>query len=279
MKRIGLMVHGKRKDAVACAAKATLFLQEAGIAVLAEDDAAACLAGVTPFSCATEKPDAILSLGGDGTLLRGAQAAVKWDVPLLGVNLGRVGFLAEAEPEDINDVLRCLLEGSYSLEERVLLDVRAKGQRWVALNDVVVRRGGYARIITLDALVDGELAGRYIADGLVVSTPTGSTGYSLSAGGPIVSPNVDCMVITPICAHSLQHRPCVVPGSAEITLRLGKDAEQRACLEVDGQSIADLAAGDCVSISKAAERIRLVRTRQQAQFFQLVRDKLAEWSR
>lgn len=278
MKRIGLMVHGKRKDAVACAAKATLFLQGAGIAVQAEDDAAACLAGVTPFSRATEKPDAILSLGGDGTLLRGAQAAVKWDVPLLGVNLGRVGFLAEAEPEDINDVLRGLLEGDYSLEERGLLDVRANGQRWLALNDVVVSRGGYSRLITLEALVDGERAGRYIADGLVVTTPTGSTGYSLSAGGPIVSPNVDCMVITPICAHSLQHRPCVVHGDAEIRLQLGTDVELRASLQVDGQSIAGLSAGDCITIGKAAERIRLIRT-QPAHFFQLVRDKLAEWSR
>lgn len=278
MERIGLMVHGSRQDAVACAAKATRFLQRAGIKVQAEEDAAACLAGVTPFSQATEKPDAILSLGGDGTLLRGAQAAVKWNVPLLGVNLGRVGFLAEAEPENIEDVLQQLLEGDYTLEERDLLSVETATERWLALNDVVVSRGGYARLITLDALVDGECAGRYVADGLVVTTPTGSTGYSLSAGGPIVSPHVDCMVITPICAHSLQHRPCVVPGSADIRLELGTDAEQQASLQVDGQSYALLKAGDWVNIHKAEEKIRLVRTRPR-QFFQLVRDKLAEWSR
>lgn len=278
MERIGLMVHGKRKDAVACAEKATKFLQGAGIAVQAEEDAAARLPGVTPFSQAKEKPDAILSLGGDGTLLRGAQAAVKWNIPLLGVNLGRVGFLAEAEPEDINDVLRALLEGRFTLEERFLLSVQRGESRWLALNDVVVSRGGYARLITLDALVDGERAGRYIADGLVVTTPTGSTGYSLSAGGPIVSPYVDCTVITPICAHSLQHRPCVVPGDAEICLQLGSDHEVHACLQVDGQNCADLAAGDSVLISKAPEKIQLIRT-QPAQFFQLVRDKLVEWSR
>lgn len=278
MERIGLMVHGKRKDAVACAEKATRFLQSAGVAVQAEEDAAERLQGVTPFSKATEKPDMILSLGGDGTLLRGAQAAVKWNIPLLGVNLGRIGFLAEAEPEDINDVLRSLLEGKYTLEERSLLSVRRSESRWLALNDVVVSRGGYARLITLEALVDGERAGRYIADGLVVTTPTGSTGYSLSAGGPIVSPYVDCTVITPICAHSLQHRPCVVPGDAEIRLQLGSDAELRASLQVDGQSCADLSAGDSVVISKAPEKIQLIRT-QPARFFQLVRDKLAEWSR
>lgn len=278
MERIGLMVHGSREDAVACAAKAARFLQGAGIKVQAEEDAAACLVGVTPFSQATEKPDAILSLGGDGTLLRGAQAAVKWNVPLLGVNLGRVGFLAEAEPENIEDVLRCLLAGEYTLEERGLLSVETQDDRWLALNDVVVSRGGYARLITLDALVDGERAGRYIADGLVVTTPTGSTGYSLSAGGPIVSPHVDCMVITPICAHSLQHRPCVVPGNAKIRLELETDTEQHASLQVDGQSYATLKAGDWVNICKGSEKIRLVRTRP-TQFFQLVRDKLAEWSR
>ena len=278
MERIGLMVHGSRQDAVACAAKATRFLQRAGIKVQAEEDAAACLAGVMPFSQATEKPDAILSLGGDGTLLRGAQAAVKWNVPLLGVNLGRVGFLAEAEPENIEDVLQQLLEGDYTLEERGLLSVETNTERWLALNDVVVSRGGYARLITLDALVDGERAGRYVADGLVVTTPTGSTGYSLSAGGPIVSPHVDCMVITPICAHSLQHRPCVVPGHASIRLELKADAEQHASLQVDGQSCAAMKAGDWATISKAGKNIRLIRTRP-AHFFQLVRDKLTEWSR
>lgn len=278
MKRIGLMVHGKREDALACAARAAQFLQGAGISVQAEDEAAACLIGVMPFSQAEEPPEVILSLGGDGTLLRGVQAAIRWDIPLLGVNLGRVGFLAEAEPENIEDVLRCLLEGSYSLEERALLDVQLQDQRWLALNDVVVSRGGYARLITLDALVDGDTAGRYVADGLVVATPTGSTGYSLSAGGPIVSPSVDCMVITPICAHSLQHRPCVVPGRAAIRLELGSDAEQHASLQVDGQSCAMLKAGDWATIRKADKRIRLIRTRP-AHFFQLVRDKLTEWSR
>lgn len=277
MKRIGLMVHGKREDALACAAHVTRYMQKANVSVQAEDEAAACLIGVTPFSQAEKKPDVILSLGGDGTLLRGAQAALRWDIPLLGINLGRVGFLAEAEPENIEDVLNCLLQGHYSLEERSLLDVCLKDQHWTALNDVVVSRGGYARLITLEALVDGDTVGRYVADGLVVATPTGSTGYSLSAGGPIVSPHVDCMVITPICAHSLQHRPCVVPGGASIRLELEKGAEQHASLQVDGQSCASLRAGDWITICKAGQTIRLIRT-QPAHFFQLVRNKLTEWS-
>lgn len=278
MKRIGLMVHGRRADAIACAAKAARFLQDAGVAVQAEEDAAARLTGVTPFSQAEEPPEMILSLGGDGTLLRGAQAAVRWDVPLLGINLGQVGFLAEAEPEDVNDVLQSLLDGRLTQEERPLLEVSCGKESWLALNDAVISRGGYARLITLDVLVADEFAGRYVADGLVVATPTGSTGYSLSAGGPIVSPYVDAMIVTPICAHSLQHRPCVVPGSAEIRLKLGNDDEQQACLEVDGQSCAQLAAGSQVCIRQSEKKVRLVRI-QPAHFFQLVRDKLTEWSR
>lgn len=278
MERIGLMVHGRREDARACAVQAAKFLQDAGVAVQAEDDAAQHLAGVTPFSQCREAPQAILTLGGDGTLLRGAQAAVKWDVPLLGINLGRVGFLAEAEKESLTDVLRMLLEGDFTLEERPLLQVTAGDESWLALNDAVISRGGYARLITVDTLVDGERTGRYVADGLVVATPTGSTGYSLSAGGPIVSPRVDAMILTPICAHSLQHRPCVVPMDAQIRLMLGTDMEQHACLEIDGQTCAQLTAGSQVHIRCADKRIRLIRT-QSTRFFQLVQEKLAEWSR
>ena len=141
-----------------------------------------------------------------------------------------------------------------------------------------VCRGGYARLITVTALVDGALAGHYIADGLVVATPTGSTGYSLSAGGPIISPKVDCMVLTPICAHSLQHRPTVVQGSAQIRLLLGSDAPQSACLQVDGQTYAQLDDGAVVEISRADRTLQLIRTSDQP-FFNLVREKLTEWTR
>ena len=135
------------------------------------------------------------------------------------MNLGRVGFLAEGEADALPKLLDKVIRGDYETERRAVLSVQMNGQSWYAINDVVMSRGGYARLITVTALVDGELAGHYIADGLVVATPTGSTGYSLSAGGPIISPKVDCMVLTPICAHSLQHRPTVVQGSAQIRLR------------------------------------------------------------
>ena len=146
------------------------------------------------------------------------------------------------------------------------------------MNDVVISRGGSARLITINAWVDGELSGRYVADGLVVATPTGSTGYSLSAGGPIVSPKVDCMVITPICAHTLQHRPTVVHGGAEIALELRPEDAQTALLQVDGQSCAELYHGMRAEVHMDTKSIRLIRLRPQ-NFFQLVRDKLTEWTR
>ncbi|MBQ2952770.1 MAG: NAD(+)/NADH kinase [Clostridia bacterium] len=276
--RIGLMVHGRREDAVSRAKQAAEYLLARGVTVTAEDDAAALLGPeVMPFSQA-HGADFIVALGGDGTLLRGAQYALRWDAALLGVNMGRVGFLAEVEPEGLEAALDAVMTGQYRTELRPLLEVRCGQKGWYALNDVVISRGGYSRLITIDALVDGDSTGRYVADGLIVATPTGSTGYSLSAGGPVISPRVDCMVITPICAHTLQHRPCVVHGGANIRLRLCEEDVQRATLEVDGQTCQELQGGMQVDVHKDERALRLIRLRQ-TRFFQTVRGKLTEWTR
>ncbi len=276
--RIGLMVHGRREDAVAAAKRATAYLQMRGVSVLAEDDAAPLLGpGVTAFSDA-HGADVILTLGGDGTLLRGAQMALRWDASLLGVTMGRVGFQAEIGPEALDEALEAVIAGNCRTETRPILEVRCAGRTWYALNDVVVSRGGYSRLITIDALVDGDSTGRYVADGLIVATPTGSTGYCLSAGGPVVSPKVDCMIITPICAHTLQHRPCVVHGGARIRLSLCAEDVQSATLEVDGQTCQELHGGMQVEVRKDERALRLIRLKE-SRFFQTVRDKLTEWTR
>ena len=276
MLHIGMILHSRRPDALDMAAKIVAYLELRGASVSAEDEFAADL-GVSPFSGA-EKADVIISLGGDGTLLRGIQYAFRWEAPLLGINLGRVGFLTETEPGDMEAALEAVLHGTYEVETRPVLRVEAENRCWYALNDVVLSRGGRARLTTINAYVDGELAGRYVADGVVVATPTGSTGYSLSAGGPIVSPKVDCMVITPICAHTLQHRPAVVYGGAQIKLALSPEDMQTASLQVDGQSCQELQSGMQVEIRMDARPIRLIRLKEQ-HFFQLVRDKLTEWTR
>lgn len=276
MLRIGIILHSKRQDALEYAARVVSYLTERRVDVCAEDEFAQEL-GVTAFSQA-DRADVIVSLGGDGTLLRGVQYAFRWEAALLGINMGRVGFLTEVEPRDIELALNAVISGSYDIEERPVLHVSAGEQHWHALNDVVLSRGGSARLTTINAWVDGELSGRYVADGVIVATPTGSTGYSLSAGGPIVSPKVNCMVITPICAHTLQHRPTVVHGGAQISLELRPEDVQVAALQVDGQSCMELTAGMRAEIRMDARPIRLIRLKPQ-NFFQLVRDKLTEWTR
>ena len=276
MLRIGIILHAKRQDAMRYAARVAAYLRANRVEVCAEDDFAGEL-GVMPFS-QVDRADVIVSLGGDGTLLRGVQYAFRWEAELLGINMGRVGFLTEVEPDEIEAALGAVIRGEYDVETRPVLHVEAGGQHWHALNDVVLSRGGRPRLTTINAWVDGELSGRYVADGVVVATPTGSTGYSLSAGGPIVSPKVDCMVITPICAHTLQHRPTVVYGGANITLELLPDDVQTASLQVDGQSCLELDGGMRAEIRMDARPIRLIRLKPQ-HFFQLVRDKLTEWTR
>ncbi len=273
---IGIILHSRRQDALAYARQIVAFLNARQVTVCAEDEFAGDL-GVKCFS-ETVKADVIVSLGGDGTLLRGVQYAFQWEAALLGINLGRVGFLTEVEPQEIERALADVIEGRYELDERPVLHVSAGEKHWHALNDVVLSRGGRARLTTINALVDGELSGRFVADGVVVATPTGSTGYSLSAGGPIISPKVKCMVITPICAHTLQHRPTVVHGEASIRLELQPEDVQTASLQVDGQSCMELTSGMYADVRMDARPLRLIRMKPQ-NFFQLVRDKLTEWTR
>ena len=166
--------------------------------------------------------DILISLGGDGTLLRGARLACQLGIPILGVNLGRVGFLAAAGPGAALETLRRVVRGEYTIESRLALSARVGdvGDERLAINDVVIHKGGIARVIRISVAADGQEVGIYSGDGIIVSTPTGSTAYSMSAGGPIVVPGVDALVITAICPHTLAVRPLVVSASATLSLRV-----------------------------------------------------------
>lgn len=209
--------------------------------------------------------DALVTLGGDGTLLRGARSLQGAPVPVLGVNLGRVGFLTAAMPDHAEDALTRLAEGRYVTEKRRTLQaaiVSPRNERTalpVALNDVVIHKGGVARLIRLNVQVNGSEVGKYSADGLVVATPTGSTAYSLSAGGPIIVPNVDALVITPICAHTLAVRPVVVPADAEITVVPMKPWAEDLLISVDGQQATVLGSDARVELKSGGPPIILVR--------------------
>jgi Predicted sugar kinase len=220
--------------------------------------------------------DLLLVLGGDGTLLSMARLVGDLNVPILGVNLGGLGFLTALTIDELFPALEALLRGDLLVEERMMLAARVtrQGERlseYVALNDVVITKSAMSRIINLDVSVQGQFATAYRADGLIVSTPTGSTAYSLSAGGPIVFPTMDAIVLTPICSHTLTNRPIVLPGGQPIDVTLQSD--QDVMLTMDGQVGFHLKRGDRIEIRRAAARIRLLRFPQK-HFFSVLRTKL-----
>ncbi|WP_324717607.1 NAD(+)/NADH kinase [Carboxydochorda subterranea] len=208
--------------------------------------------------------DVVVVFGGDGALLHAARQAAPQGVPVLGVNVGRLGFLAEVEASEFPSMLGRLVQGGFGVEERMMVEaelIRAEGHgthRWLALNDVVVARTTYSRITRLEARVTNDVIGAFPADGLIVATPTGSTAYSLSAGGPIVHPLLDCFVITPICPHSLVARPVVIRPEETITV-LAHGPSEDLVLTVDGQLSEPMHPEDEVVVRRAPFRARLVR--------------------
>ncbi|MCL6453211.1 MAG: NAD(+)/NADH kinase [Alicyclobacillus sp.] len=216
-------------------------------------------------------------LGGDGTLLGVARDLAEWDVPLLGINVGHLGFLSEADPGSLVDTVRRVRDRAYDLERRMMLAARicrsgCEDVRHVALNDIGIGKGALARMVQVDVHVDGVLADSFRGDGVIVSTPTGSTAYSLSCGGPILAPHLQVMLITPVCAHSLVSRPCVVGGEQVVQLVV-RAAHRDLGLTVDGQVGVPLLPGDEVEIRRAPVAATLVKWRDR-QFFQVLRTKL-----
>src|SRR5690606_37465050 len=196
-----------------------------------------------------DEVDLLLTLGGDGTLLRGARMVARSGVPVLGINLGHLGFLTSLSPEEMDAGLDRLMAGNTLLDERMVLEIRAEAadgtvhSSALAINDAVLHRAGVARMLRLAVYVHGEEVGTYSADGIILSTPTGSTAYSLSAGGPIVAPVVDCIIATPICPHTLAVRPLILSAAETVTVEVLSPTEE-LILTVDGQERANLVPGD-----------------------------------
>ncbi len=221
-------------------------------------------------------PDFALVLGGDGTLLSAARAVAHEEVPILAVNLGSLGFLTEVPLSEIFATLEAVDAGQCPVEERSVLEARLfrAGEciaRHFALNDVVVNKSAISRLVDFDLLIDGVFVFNYKADGVIIATPTGSTAYSLAAGGPVMMPAVEGMVVTPVCPHSLTHRPLVVTDKAQIELRVETGAEE-AFLSIDGQVGVPVKQGDRVVCQRAAHTVKLLRVRRT--FFDVLRNKL-----
>lgn len=251
-----------------------------GVSLVAEPGLAQCFRQPPP-SLDGARLDYLVTFGGDGTLLRGARILKGAAVPILGVNLGRVGFLTTARPEDFDDALDAMIRGDYVTEPRKTLRTSVAGrsvpelESVIALNDVVLHKGGVARVVRMHVYIGGSLLGAYSADGIIVSTPTGSTAYALSAGGPIVVPDVDCLVIAAICPHSLAVRPVVVPSDAPIEVEPLPPWTDEVLVSVDGQVSTAVAPGDRVRIVRSSEPVLLVRTGDET-FFTRMRRKL-QW--
>jgi len=235
-------------------------------------------ADAVPLEEAWDDVDVLLTLGGDGTLLRGARQAGPRGVPVVGCNLGHLGFMTAGPLEALDRMLERLVEGECEEEERLALDitvVRADAEepeRYYALNDVVVHKSGFARLITLRLWSDGEEVAQYSADGIIVSTATGSTAYSLSAGGPVLVPTLDAIVATPISPHTLAVRPVVVPAEARVTVEVCPRSEE-TIVTVDGQAGSDISVGDRVEAARSDHPVRLLKFPGQS-FFSVLRRKL-----
>lgn len=228
-----------------------------------------------------EGTECILVLGGDGTLIQAARDTVNRHIPLLGVNLGTLGYLAEIEKSGVQEALNHLMLDQYTIEPRMMLEgtvYREKEEsiREIALNDIVINRKGALRILDYEIRVNGEPLNCYSADGVIVSTPTGSTGYSLSAGGPIVSPKASMIVVTPICPHTLTARSIVLSGEDEVTLRLGsrrRDEREEAFVAFDGEVSVPIMTGDYVEIRKSSRTTEILKI-SKISFLEVLRNKM-----
>jgi NAD+ kinase len=280
VKRVGLVAKPDAAEAQRVVRQVVDWLGARGITVVLEKETAALVPSTSAATASkSELPgqvDALIVLGGDGTLLSMARAVGDLGVPILGVNLGGLGFLTATTLEEMLPALEALLAGGMAVEERMMLAARVVrgGQPtgdYIALNDVVITKSAMSRIIDLAVSVDGRHATAYRADGLIISTPTGSTAYNLSAGGPILFPTMDAVVLTPIAPHTLSNRPIVLPGAQRIDVTLRVD--QEVMLTMDGQVGVPLRERDVVEVQKARARIRLMRF-DQKDFFSVLRTKL-----
>lgn len=231
---------------------------------------------------AIEKPgslDALLTLGGDGTLLRGARLIASHQVPIIGVNMGRLGFLTCCGGDQLTEALDHLARKEYTVESRMGLGATidrnggAVRESWVALNDVVVHKGGVARMASLKVGVNGEPIATYAADGIVISTPTGSTAYSLSAGGPVVFPTLESILVTPVSPHTLAIRPLLLPADSEVTVQR-EDGPTDIMITVDGQVGATFGMDETLRVHRAGRPILIIRL-PKSSFFTTLRKKLA----
>ena len=289
IKRIGLVVKPHQPEALKTICELTQWLAARAIELVGGPEIerdriqqqTGCSVREVPSDKLAQEVDLVLVLGGDGTMIATARMIRDSDVPVLGVNFGGLGYLAEFRIEELHSALEAILAENYRLDKRVMLSVELlRGQESITknrvLNDVVINKSALARIIEIEAYFNQQFVNSFRADGLIVSTPTGSTAYNLSAGGPVIFPSMNAIVITPICPFTLSNRPIVVPDDADIELRLKTDKEDVA-LTLDGQVGFALQVEDRVMIKKSNTTFKLIQPANR-NYFDVLRDKL-RWGR
>ena len=289
IKRIGVVVKPHQPDALETLCRLTRWLSDreiqlVGLAEIAHEQIkqkTGCAVEIVKNEELARSVDLILVLGGDGTMIATARMIGDAEVPVIGVNYGGLGYLAEFPIEELLAALEAILAGQYQVQKRVMLAVELwRGKELITrnrvLNDVVVNKSALARIIEIEAYLNSQIVNLFRADGLIVATPTGSTAYNLSAGGPVIYPSMNAVVITPICPFTLSNRPIVVPDESSIEVRLMTDKEEVA-LTLDGQVGFPLQVNDRIVISKSNTSFNLVQPPNR-NYFDVLRDKL-KWGR
>lgn len=277
-RRIGVVGYARYAALDRTVERFTAIADAAGVELFLEEDLLDIVDGNLLTAELVPSLDLLMTFGGDGTLLRGARLVAPFGIPVLGINMGRLGFLTSIGPAELDGAFANVMNGDVILDERMVLQVEAEHENgekngdFLALNDVVLHRGGVARMLRLSIHAHGEEVGTYSSDGVILATPTGSTAYSLSAGGPIVAPTLDCILATPISPHTLAVRPLVLSASETITVEVLSPTEE-LILTIDGQQGAKMLPGHRLIVCRSDEPLRLVRFPGQT-FFSTLRRKL-----
>ncbi len=279
IRKLGLLLNPMKSEGMALVPHVAAACETVGVSLQAES---AVFGGECPaasMDALIEESDALLVLGGDGTILHALGSMGRNTRPVLGINLGTLGFLAECAPEQLDYAIQRLAEGRYHLERRMLLDTWVEGDtaHYTALNDVVITRGSFTRVVQTDVYVNGALAVRYAGDGTVIASPTGSTAYSLSAGGPIVAPDLEAIILTPVCPHTLSSRPLVISADSQVRAEFRPRGEDGGMLlSVDGADSRILRERAVLHVCRSGQMLPFVRF-QEDRFFRLLRGKLSKW--
>lgn len=287
MINIAIIVNTDKPKAIKCAKKIFNLLSGAGANILTlkkfyESTSLCKLKNIEVLNTYNElfqSSDIAVTVGGDGTIIHSAKYAAEYDVPMIGVNVGRLGFAAEVEPDNIKDLLR-LVSGDYSINKRMLLDVYISHdnktcEKYLAVNDAAVARGRLSRIIDVSVSLNNSPISEYHADGILFSTPTGSTAYSLSAGGPVIYPEMECILLTPICPHSLISRSVVFDGKSVLNTTVKIRDNTPAVISIDGEQNIEITSTDNITIKKSDKYLKLIKLYDR-NFYQLLNEKLKE---